>query len=53
MIVAADGDQEEYHLYVVEDVNPLLSLRSLSTDVEHAVRQRTSLEDGLADSGRS
>lgn len=26
VIVTADGDQKEYHLHVIENVNPLLSL---------------------------
>lgn len=26
VIVAADGDQKEYHLHIIENMNPLLSL---------------------------
>lgn len=51
VVIATDSDQEEYHLHVVEDVDPLLAFRSLSTNIEHAVCEVTSVKDGLADAG--
>jgi hypothetical protein len=53
MIVAADGDKKEDHLYVVENVNPLLALRSLSTNIKHAVYIRIDVKKRLADACRS
>jgi len=52
MVEATNSDQEEDDLNVVKNMNPLLPLGSLSTDVEHAVCERAGLEDGLADSSR-
>lgn len=51
MVVAADGYEEQDDLDVVEDVDPLLAFRSLSTNVEHAVGEVASVEDGLANAG--
>lgn len=53
VVVAANCDQEENDLDVVENVDPLLTFRPLSTDIEHAVRQVTSVKDSLADTSRS
>lgn len=53
MVVSADCDKEKYDLNVVEHVDPLLTLRSLSTDVEHAVCEIAGVEDGLADASCS
>lgn len=49
MVVTADSNQEQDDLYVVEDVNPLLTFRSLAANVEHAICQVAQLEDGLGD----
>lgn len=53
VVVAANCDQEEHDLDVVENVDPLLTFRPLSTDIEHAVRQVTSVKDSLADASCS
>ena len=53
VVIAADGDEEEHHLHVVEDVYPLLTLRSLAADIEHAVGEIAGVEEGLADAGGS
>lgn len=37
VVVATDCHQEEHHLYVVEDMDPFLSLGSLSTNIKHAI----------------
>jgi len=49
MVVAADGDEEQDHLYVVEDVDPLFPLGPLATDIDHFVGKVAQLEDGLGD----
>ena len=51
MVVAADSYEEKDDLDVVEDVNPFLSFRTLTTDIKHAVSQIAQLEDGFCDSG--
>ena len=51
LVVLGDGDQEEDGGDVLEAVNPLLSLGSLTTDVEHAVCQVADDECGLGDTG--
>ena len=51
LIVLGDGDQEEDGGDVLEAVDPLLSLRSLATDVEHAVGQVANDECRLGDTG--
>lgn len=53
MVVAAYGNKEEYDVDIIEDVNPFLALRPLPTDIEHAIRETTSFEDGFTDTGRS
>jgi hypothetical protein len=52
LVVLRDGDQEENGGDVLEAVDPLLSLRSLTTDVEHAVGQVANDEGGLGDTSR-
>ena len=49
VVVTADRDQKENHLHVVEDVNPLLSLRPLAADIKHTVGQVSKIEDSLGD----
>lgn len=51
LVVLGDGDQEEDGSDVLEAVDPLLSLGTLSTDIEHAVRQVADEEGGLGDTG--
>ena len=53
MVESADSDQEEHNLDIVEDVDPLLPFGSLSTNIEHLVREVSSLENGLADARRA
>jgi hypothetical protein len=53
VVVTADCNQEKDDLNVVEHVNPLLTLRPLSANVEHAVGQVASVEDRLADTSCS
>jgi len=53
MVVSADCDEEKYDLNVVEHVDPLLTLRPLSTNVKHAVCQVASVENSLADASCS
>jgi hypothetical protein len=47
VVVTTDGNEEQYNLHVVEDVDPLLSLRPLTTDIHHLVCEVAQLEDGL------
>lgn len=49
LIVLGDSNEEEDGGNVLEAVDPLLTLRSLSADVEHAVGQVTDDEGGLGD----
>lgn len=49
LVVLGDGDQEEDGGDILEAVNPLLTLRSLATHVEHAVGQIANNEGGLGD----
>jgi hypothetical protein len=51
LVVLGDGDQEQDGGDVLEAVNPLLTLRSLTTDVEHAVGQIANNEGGLGNTG--
>lgn len=53
MVVPADGNKEKNDLHVVKDVNPLLPLGPLSTDIEHAVREIAQLEYCFCDAGCS
>lgn len=52
VVVATDGDQEQDNLDVVKDVDPLLTLRPLSANIEHLVREVAGFENGFADAGR-
>lgn len=49
LIVFGDGDKEENGGDVLEAMNPLLSLRSLTTNVEHSVGQVTNDESSFSD----
>lgn len=51
LIVLGNGDQEQDRSNVLEAVYPLLSLGSLTTDVEHAVGKVTDDECSLGDTG--
>lgn len=52
LVVLGDGDQEENSGDVFEAVNPLLPFGTLTTDIEHAVRQVANEESSLGDTGR-
>jgi hypothetical protein len=52
LVIAADGGQEKNNLDVVEDMDPLLPLRSLSSNVEHTIGKIAQIEYRLADSSR-
>ena len=52
LVVLGDGDEEEDGGDVLEAVNPLLTLRPLATDVEHAVCEVSDDEGRLGDTGR-
>lgn len=52
LVVFRDGHQEENGRDVLEAVDPLLPLRSLTTDVEHPVGQVADDEGGLRDTSR-
>lgn len=52
VIETADGYKEQDDLYVVENVDPLLSLRALTTDVKHLEGQVAGIEDSLTDTCR-
>ena len=49
LVVLGDGDKEKDSGDVLEAVNPLLSLRSLTTDIEHSVGEITDDEGSLGD----
>ena len=49
LVVLGDGDQEKDRGNVLEAVDPLLSLGTLATNVEHAVGQVTDDEGSLGD----
>ena len=49
VVVAAYGNQEEYDVDIIEDVDPFLTLGPLPTHVEHAVGQASGFEDCLTD----
>jgi hypothetical protein len=52
VIETADGDKEQDDLNVVEDVDPLLSLGTLTADVKHPEGHVAGIEDGLANTCR-
>ena len=49
LVVLGDGDKEQNGGDVLEAVDPLLALGTLTTDVEHAVGQVANDEGGLSD----
>lgn len=51
LVVFRDSDQEKNGGDIFEAVNPLLTLRTLTTDVEHTVGQVANNEGGLGDTG--
>ena len=51
LIVLGDGDQEQDGGDVLEAVYPLLSFRSLTTHIEHAVCEVADNEGGFGDTG--
>lgn len=51
LIVLGNGDQEQDSSNVLKAVDPLLSLGSLTTDVEHSVGEIADDEGGLGDTG--
>jgi hypothetical protein len=51
MIITADGDEEQHYLDIVKDVYPLLSLRTLAANIEHAICEVAQLEYGFCDAG--
>lgn len=51
LVVFGDGDEEQNRGDVLEAVDPLLTFRSLTTNVEHAVGQVANDECGLGDTG--
>lgn len=52
LIVFGDGDQEEDGGDILETMDPLLTLRTLSTDIEHPVCEFADDECGLSNTGR-
>jgi hypothetical protein len=52
VVVTTNGDKKQYNLHVVEDVDPLFSLRSLTANIDHLVCEVAQLEDGFGDTGR-
>lgn len=52
LVVFGDGDEEEDGGDVLEAVYPLLTLRSLTTDIEHAVGKIADDEGGFGDTSR-
>ena len=48
MVVAANGDKEEDYVDVVEAMDPLLTLRPLTTNIEHTECKVAGLEDRFA-----
>lgn len=51
LVVLGDGDEEENRGDILEAVNPLLTLGTLATDIEHAVGEVADDEGGLGDTG--
>ena len=52
LVVSADRYQEHKAVDVLEAMYPLLPFGSLTTDIEHPVRQLAQVEDRLGDTGR-
>ena len=51
LVVFGNGDKEQYGGDILETVDPLLSFRSLSTNIEHSVGQVLDDEGRLGDAG--
>lgn len=51
LVVLGNGDEEEDGGDILETVDPLFSLRTLSSDIEHAVCKISNDESGLGDTG--
>ena len=49
LIVTANGDEEEQTVNILKAMDPLLALRALSSNVEHAVCQVPEIKDRLSD----
>jgi|SRR6267142_623445 len=52
LIILAERDQEDEGSDILEAVDPLLPLASLTTDVEKLIRKLANLESGLSDACR-
>lgn len=51
LVVLGNSDEEQNGRHILEAVNPLLTLRPLATDVEHAVSEVTNDKGRLRDTG--
>lgn len=51
LVVLRDGYQEENGCYILETVNPLLTFRSLTTNIKHTIGQVADNESGFSDTG--
>lgn len=51
LIVLGNGDEEQNSSHVLEAMDPLLTLRSLATHVEHAICEITNNKGRLSDTG--
>lgn len=51
LVVFRNGDQEKNRCHVLEAVDPLLTLRTLTTNVEHSVGQVANNEGSFGDTG--
>lgn len=52
LVVSTDCNKEEQAVDVLEAVDPLLTFRSLSSNVKHTVCEGAKVEDGLGDTSR-
>jgi hypothetical protein len=53
LIVTTNSDEEEQTVNILKAMNPLLALRALSSNVEHAVCQVPQIKDRLSDTRRA
>ncbi len=51
LVVLGNGDKKENGCDILEAMNPLLTLRTLSTNIEHSVRELSNNERRLSDTG--
>jgi len=51
LIIATNSHQKEQGVHILKAVDPLLTLGSLATNVEHAVLQRAEIKMSLGDAG--